>query len=126
MNKMIDLENAPWKVISFLLGIALLCFLGVTFSGCKHPDMPPVDVTFWAGDSAHEGITRKQDQKTIPASDPSFNDMACLSYLDIRKIYAVLLSCKDWGDQPTMSSQELNHFKKKNSDVIRHVSACDD
>jgi len=127
MNKMIDLENAPWRVILFLIGVSMICFAGsIGLMGCKHPDMPPVDVTFWAGDSAHEGVTRKQEGKTIKASDEAFDDLACLSYLDVRKIYDVLLSCKDWGDQPKMSSQEMKRFQKYNREVIGNVPPRND
>lgn len=122
MNKMIDLENAPWRVIGFLIGLSLFCFC-FSLTGCKHAEMPPIDVTFWAGDSARGGVTRKQENKTIPANDPEFDSYACLSYEDVRKIYDTLLTCKDWGDQPKMTRHELKSFKRYNRDVIRHVSS---
>lgn len=113
---MIMNQQPPWNMMMFCLGLSILFILLGT--SCNHPNMPPIDVTFWAGDSVNAGVTRKQDHATIPAIDPRFDTMACLSYLDLQKIYSTLLTCKDWGSQPTSHMQA---FERKNIEVIHHV-----
>lgn len=122
MNRMID-KDPPWPIIMFCLGLALLCIgLGSGMIGCNHPDMPPIDVTFWAGDSAKGGITRSQDHVTLLATDPKFDEMACLTYKDVQKLYSTMLTCKDWGDQPKMSANEVETLKEKNHALVRRLS----
>lgn len=101
----------------FLLGLGIIFFI-LTLSGCQS-NMPPIDVSFWAGDSAKSGITRSQESKTIECSSPEFDTYTCLSYADIQKIYGTLLECKQW---PTLAtSKQLKRFVSKNSEVINHV-----
>lgn len=112
----------PWKMVIFCLGLSLLA-IGVAFlQGCKHPEMPAIDVEFWAGDADRSSIRRAQENREMLASDPGFNEMACLSYADLRKIYATLLHCKDWGQFTTMSRSEYKAFKASNESVIKKAS----
>lgn len=74
----------------------------------------------WAGDSAVAGISRSQDQAHISCADPKFEDYACLTYLDIKKIYSSMLQCQQWGP-PLASSSDLKRLLQKNKGVIHHA-----
>lgn len=118
---MFDTEEKPWGMVLLLIALAMVSFY---FSGCN-AKIPPIDVTIWAGDSAHAGVTRAQEHQTILATDPKFDALACMTYTDIKKIYATLLTCKDWGDQPTMSVSEVKNLLDKNSELVTHVASQD-
>lgn len=103
------------------LGV-IIFFLCLSLPGCKSPEMPKIDVSFWAGDSANEGIARSQENRTMACSSSDFDDMVCLSYEDVRKIYDLLLQCERWPKSSlVMTRRDLHGFVKKNYGVVHHV-----
>jgi hypothetical protein len=100
-------------VCSFLLLLWLM-----TLGGCASQPMPKVDVSFWAGDSVNSGISRSQEKKTIACSAPEIDQYACLTYLDIKKIFSAMLQCQKWGG-PIATEQDVNNLLSKNHEVIQ-------
>lgn len=113
-------KMAKWY---FILGIAIIVWI-LTLPGCKTP-MPAIDVAFWAGDSAKDGVSRAQENKTMACSDPSFDDYTCLSYEDVKKIFALLQECQQWPSTMTLVKANvlMKRFTKKNPEVVQHVFA---
>lgn len=105
----------------FLLGMAII-FWVLALPGCKNP-IPVIDVSFWAGDSAKDGVSRAQEGKTLACKDPQFDQFVCLTYEDLQKIYDTLLECKDWPKSQLASDRDLRHFKKMNPEVYHYVRA---
>lgn len=102
----------------FVLGIGLIIFI-LTIPGCAGTHLPPIDASFWAGDSAKNGISRSQENRTLECKDPSFDNYTCLSYQDIQKIYDTMLECKEW---PTLATHsQIKEFAKRNPEVIQNV-----
>jgi len=100
--------------VTVWLSIVLFCVL---VSGCSKPNIPQElkDVKIWAGDSANDGITRKQDNITIKATDPVFDDYAALSYTDLNKIIYYLSMCESYPkDIPMLSTSQLKSLMKQN------------
>lgn len=112
-----DKESCVWAWGCFSIGLMIIFWLFGT--GCSH-NVPAIDVTFWAGDSAHSGISRSQESKTISCTDGLFDDYACLTYRDVQKIYATMLTCKNWGAS-LASQKEFNQMASKNHEVIDNV-----
>lgn len=86
------------KTLLSLIGFSILV------SSCRSTP-PAIDVSIWAGDSTKSqhnepsctgAISRAQDGLSISASSPAFDDYACLSYADLKKIYNLILQCKEW------------------------------
>lgn len=102
------------KKCSILLSSALLLLL----LGCKTAPLPKLDLSIWAGDSGSQSIKRSKDE--IKSSDPKFDDYACVSYADLKKIFDTIVSCKEWpkGVQ-MMTAGEANHASKLYSDVAK-------
>lgn len=75
--------------ISFIFGLLM-------GPGCASP-LPTIDIKTWAGDSKIEGIQRAQDKKSISCKDPEFDQMICMTYEDLKKIYLTLPKCKAWS-----------------------------
>lgn len=107
--------------------VALGCFLGgilivlgvLLMPGCASNNMPPIDVSFWAGNSSEAGITRTQENKTIDCKSPEFDNYTCLTYADIGRIYDTMLECKQW---PLLAkTKDIKRFVRKNPEVIQHV-----
>lgn len=102
-----------------LLLVAAVFVIVLSLSGCaNHP--PKVDVSFWAGDSAKDGISRAQENKTMPCADPEFDNYVCLSYEDLKEIFDAMLLCKQWSGT-LMTNRDIRNLVKKNKDVIDHV-----
>lgn len=109
------------KEVFFILSLGLsIIYISLNFLGCASQPMPAVDVKVWAGDSAKAGISRAQEQLTLACIEPDFDEYACLSYQDIKKLYAAMLQCKEWGP-PVANKNQMNVLFKKNSEVINHV-----
>lgn len=107
-----------------LMGVLLIAW---ALSGCKSPDMPRVDVKFWAGDSANDGISRSQEGKTISCASPEFDEMACLTYTDMKKIFDLLLQCERWPRSAVMmTKRDKQRFLRENNEVIHHVVQASD
>lgn len=100
-------------------GLFIIFYL-LTLPGCKE-SIPPIDATFWAGDSKNIGITRAQDSKTIQCNQAEFDQYVCLSYDDVKKIYDTLLQCKEWPKK--MTSKQAEQLYKTNGEIIHHVNA---
>jgi hypothetical protein len=75
-----------------LLAIAVLT-MGAT--NCSHP-IPKIDIKIWSGDSETGSIRRSQEGEMILAMDGRFNNYACMTYDDLKKVYETLLQCKKW------------------------------
>jgi hypothetical protein len=97
----------------------LTASLLLSLSGCKSGPMPRLDVRFYAADSVSESVIHtskdpagkpvRDDQ--IFAKEPRFDSGLWLSYEDIKKIYVVMQSCKEWRpDTPMMSEDEVRAF----------------
>lgn len=113
-----DVNHSKESVFLFSLGLTIV-YIALHLSGCSYP-VPKVDVTFWAGDSAHASIRRSQDEEQIFCSDPKFDEYAALSYQDIKNIYEAMLQCKEWGP-PVATQQQLQTELKHNNEVIQRV-----
>lgn len=109
-------REEPFYLLFF--GIAIILIINLT--SCASQPIPALDVKTWAGDSAHYGITRSQDDETIYCEDPEFDEYACMSYSDIKKIYATLLQCQKWGP-PIATRSQLKKMYRENREVITHV-----
>lgn len=95
--------------------------LSLSVSSCGHGGggvMPALDIKLYAGSPARGGIERAQDNEVLTCTDPRFNQYACLSYADLRKIYATLQRCESWGSSPMMSART---FYRQNKDVVRNA-----
>jgi len=77
----------------------------LTLQACQS-QAPEIHVTLWAGDSKQSTIDHAQTNEVIKASDPKFDSYVCMTYADLKSIYAVIQSCKNWGNTPMMSAQE--------------------
>lgn len=114
--RFITLNKESFFILIFGLSV---CYLALNLQGCSYP-MPKVDVTFWAGDPSIDGVSRAQDNEHMVCSDQKFEDYACLTYADIKKLYAAMLQCKEWGP-PIATKDEVTALLKKNSEVVHHV-----
>lgn len=109
-------DSKIWAWMCFSLGILTIVFIT---SGCSH-NVPKIDVSVWAGDSAKNGISRAQEGRTIECTDPSFDAYACLTYTDIQKIYSTILQCQQWG--PALASKrDYKRMVNNNREVIQNV-----
>lgn len=92
-----------WRNTSALLLASLTL---VAANKCP-ADRPVWEAEFWAGDSANVGITRKQENRTIPADSPEFNDYVCTKWENLQKLEDDVLSkCEKWSDAPSFSPTE--------------------
>lgn len=90
-----ETKNAiPAARVCFIAGIGIALF--ILLQGCAASSIPEIDVSFWAGDSSQGSITRFQDHQNIDCRTPEFDHFACMTYLDIKKIYSKILECKQW------------------------------
>jgi hypothetical protein len=102
----------------FVLGFLIVAVILLT-PGCASNNMPPIDVSFWAGNSSVAGVTRAQEGKTLECNDPEFDNYTCLTYADLQKIYHTMLECKQW---PLLAkTKDIKRFVRKNPEVIQHV-----
>lgn len=115
------MKQMEFKKESFLLLSFGLCvvYVALHLTGCSY-HTPKIDVTFWAGDSIHSGISRSQDGETISCSDAKIDDYVALTYEDLKKIYQALLQCKEWG-VPVANDEEMKAQYIHNNEVIKHV-----
>jgi len=111
------------KQILFILVWLFVVLFVVLSVGCAKPNIPEAlkDIKIWAGDSANVGITRKQDNITIKAEDPKFDDYAALSYSDLNKIIYYLSMCQSYpSDIPMLGQSQLKSLmgQNKNDKII--------
>jgi hypothetical protein len=86
-----------------LLGLAVL----LSITSCSHGSMPVWHGKTWAGDSARAGITRAQDSLHIDATDPQFDNYVAMTYEDLKELFGIVWSCKQWPmGMEMMSAQE--------------------
>lgn len=104
--------------LCFWIGIAGIVFV-LTLPGCQ-ANMPPIDAQFWGGDSARQGISRSQENRTLECKQPEFDKYVCLTYEDLQKIYDTLLECKQWPTLATRGQQA--RFISENPEVIHAAS----
>lgn len=110
-------KMAPWFCL--FLGLAIIIGVVCFLPGCASQNIPPIDVSFWAGDSKLGGITRDQDNLVVACDTPEFDRYTCITYEDVQKIYNTMLECRDW---PRLASvKEKNEMNQKNAEVIRYV-----
>src|ERR1700689_1859763 len=107
LNRYFQRENSTIAWFLFFFGITIIFYIFGT--GCK-TNPPAIDVTFWAGDSSKTGVTRAQDNQTLSCGSASFDDYACLTYEDIRKIWDALLLCEKWPAQTVSSPSNLQEL----------------
>lgn len=109
------------KEVFFILAFGLsIIYVSLNLQGCTKNQMPAVDVSFWAGDSEAVGIVRAQENKVIACAQAEFDQYACLTYADIKKLYAAMLQCKEWGP-PIATQNQLLVLQDKNTEVIHNV-----
>ena len=77
------------------LKIYLISLSSILLFGCPN-SMPPFDGKWYAGDSVRAGIARSQSDEFIPANSPDFDNYACMSYDDIKKLILIINSCQSW------------------------------
>lgn len=80
--------------------------------------VPKVAVRIYAGDSAAGGITRAQDNERISCVMPDIDRFACMTYDDLKKIYAVMQSCRDWGP---VKQETVDDVMWRNQDVSERI-----
>lgn len=94
---MINWEHLK-EVILILIMSFIMAAIAFYFGGCATvASFPAMDIQTWAADSKFSSIVRSQDRRTIQCKDPLFDEMICMSYNDLKKLYETLLSCKSWG-----------------------------
>lgn len=114
MNDQLQEGRFATAWVCLFLGISLI--LLVLTQGCKHT-IPPIDVSFWSGDSAKDGISRSQENKTLQCNDPAFDQYVCLTYTDLQKIFSTMLECKKWS-VATASRSQIKQMILKNPEVM--------
>ena len=77
--------------LSTLLAIAIL----LTGSSCNG-SMPKWHGKIWAGHSPTQSVRRTQANESFKTADPRFDTGAWISYVDIRALFDILQSCKEW------------------------------
>lgn len=112
-------QNFGQSLVCFLLGAGIILML-ITLPGCRSGAIPKVDVSFWAGDPAMDGISRAQEDQTISCRDAEFSEFVCMTYADLRKLYDTMLMCNEWGTK-TMNTKEKKEFLKSNREVLIHA-----
>ncbi len=91
--------------------------LAVSLNSCAPGSgpVPSINVETWAGDSANDAITRKQDARSIRCTMPDFDNYVCLSYTDLKAIYEVIQECKQWPPGTPMTS--MDRIIERNDDA---------
>lgn len=91
----------------------VLLLLVLLNSSCSTP-IPKWDGKLYAGDPAHDGVTRAQANETISCQAPEFNQMICMTMADFRSFYATyVLGCKDWQSGMLMMTIDQAQAKLK-------------
>lgn len=102
----------------------LLCITSCAGNGV----VPKWDGNIWPGDSQHGVVVHKNDPPTpdqvMKPTDPEFDKGAWISYADIRKLFVIVQSCKQWKrGLPMMDAQEaLYRFKPVIEDMQREAA----
>jgi hypothetical protein len=97
-----------------------LLFLFLPFLiGCPGTEMPKIDISLWAGDSNRDGITRAQEDRSMGCQEKYFDEFVCLTYDDLKVIYATLLKCKKWDTK--ISQENTKIFIDKNPDIHKNL-----
>lgn len=87
-------------------------------SSCGSNKVPSINVKLFAGDSAHDGFTRAQNNTTIECTSKAIDDYVAMSYADLKSIYTVIQECKSWPqDMKLVHEKELY---KQYSPQIKH------
>lgn len=94
--------------------MVLLGFMGlIAMTGCLG-NAPQLKPTLYAGDSANQGISRKQANETIKCTDPKMDDMVCMSYKDLECNFQVyVLGCAKWKTNAFEDANRCNLLKGK-------------
>ncbi len=114
-----DRVNNLVALFCLSIGIVLIAIL---LTSCRGT-VPAVEAKFWAGDSVRGGITRAQESKTMMCTDSEFDDYVCLTYEDLKEIYALLLQCKSWSTAELAKNKHFQKFYRKNRQVVDYVNA---
>jgi len=93
---MFDFTFLKNVVLLFSLSIVIFILCLMLGPGCATA-MPSLDIKTWAGDSKNTSVSRSQDQKTISCKDPLFDEMICMTYEDLKKIFLTFPKCKEWS-----------------------------
>lgn len=83
-------------LLGFIGTFVVIAFI-MWISGCAHPIMPAIDVSTWAGDAQSSSIVRFQDDQEMKCTSPRFDQMVCMTYDDLKKLYLTMHKCMDWG-----------------------------
>ena len=75
------------------LSLRILCLISLALPACASRPLN-LHGKLWQGDPQQSGITRKQDNKTIKCSDPSFADYSALLTKDLAEYGK---ACKERG-----------------------------
>jgi hypothetical protein len=120
-------QRIPVDLRTFLIRNQLLSLLLLaSITSCSTGQIPKWDGKIYAGDSAHDGVTRAQENEFISARSPEFDQGIWLSYADFRSFYATyVLGCAQWkpGTSMMSASEALNRFKILMTDLQREANA---
>lgn len=105
-----------------LRGCLLILILSLSLASCGHgnPQVPAIDIRLYAGSPEKGGIERAQDKEVISCVEPRFNEFTCLTYSDLRRVYEILLQCRDWDGISMISARSAF---RKNPDVVKKAAA---
>lgn len=102
-----------------------LSVLGLlTITSCSHGPVPKWDGEIWPGKPEIGGVVRTESDGTtraMLATEERFRKGAWISYDDLRKVFVIIQSCKQWNrGLPMMSSKEaLRRFGPLIEDMQR-------
>lgn len=114
-----------WKtclIRNQLLSLLLL----LSIASCSSGPIPKWNGEIYAGDSAHDGVTREQEHEFISARDPKFDQGVWISYANFRTFYSTyVLGCKQWRSGISMMSanEALSRFRILMTDLDREANA---
>lgn len=116
----------PTAIQSLKGHLSVWLFLCIT-SCSGNGVVPKWDGNIWPGDSSKGAVTRRNDPPTpdeiMYPTDPRFDKGAWISYADIRKLFVIVQSCKQWRrGMPMMDAQEsLSRFRPVIEDMQREA-----
>lgn len=87
------------------VAISLLCLIA---AGCARPLIPAWRGKIYAGDPEARAVVRRQAGEAIPADDPRFATLRCMTSDDLRRFWETyVLGCREWhGDRIWMAKPE--------------------
>ncbi len=93
----------------FILAFIIVSLFFLPSLGCK-TGAPQLKTHLYAGDSAVEGISRRQTGEVIQCKDVKMDDMVCMPYADLQCNFQVyVLGCAKWKVQAFKDAAACNY-----------------